>query len=551
MGKPRTAQLNPTQIQLHLSMRAGLDLRRRDPMKFFRWASAAQSKIAKYLALGLEVLARFGNSAGKTHGASHIVVAICRGIEMLDGQRLPKLRQPVVAWVLTKTRRQQVDAAQAAYLEAIGDWPHEIAWDNRAKHYIDSIWIATRWCQHRGGTHCSHCSRLVFHCEQSGVETMLGGRVDIIHADEPPSEKIWREARSRIRAGARLLLLITATPLYRRDWDWMARDFQHVQDAPRAGRVEIRSNLDENRFLPAATREQLIQNWANDVLFDARRWGDYVDAAGLCPFAAALLKRVEGQCREPLEVKRVKIEMERESSSGLVLEHRQVQVQMWWHREPSETYWVLCDPSTGVEDEKHDPAGIHVYARRRRRLVARYDGYCGAHGLGILAAKLARYYNLAWVDVETNGGYGRGTLAALTRRAKYTQINYRQVEAEPGKYRDVLGWETTHSLRGEMTAGVQRELEEGSIVIPSREVLSTLRNITVDNTGKYLAAPGRHDEDFILLGRNAVLSQFRPEAPLVEVAHRPSMARALEQDLKRKVLHQEEDESGRPLRRGR
>lgn len=544
-------RLNGTAFQLHLSMRAGLDVRRRDPLKFFAWASKAQAKIARYLAQGLEVLARFGNSAGKTHGASHIVVAICRGIPRLDGVDLPRLRQPVVAWVLTKTRRQQVDAAQAAYLEAVGDWPHEIAWDNRAKHYIDSIWIATRWCIHGGGTHCHHCSRIVFHCEQSGVETMLGGRVDIIHADEPPAERIWREARSRIRAGARLLLLITATPLYRKDWDWMARDFQHCTDREVSGRIEILSNLDENRFLPAETRRQLIQNWAGDVLFDARRWGKYVDAAGRCPFASHLLTRMEVSCREPVETKFVKIEMERDTSRGVVLTHAKAPVQLWWHREPYETYWVLCDPSTGVEDEKHDPAGIHVYARRKPRLVARYEGYCGAHGLGILAAKLARYYNLAWVDVETNGGYGRGTISALSRRAHYTQINFRQVEEEPGKYRDVLGWETTAPLRGQMTAGVQRLTEEGGVVIPSRDVLSTLRNITVTDTGKYLAAPGRHDEDFILLGRAMLLFETRPDAPLAAHEKRARMSEALRKDVGRTVIVDDDDDDSGPRLRTR
>lgn len=532
-----------------LTIRAGLDIRRRDPLKFFSWCSKAQADIARWLAAGCEVLARFGNSAGKTHGAAHVVVAVCRGLAALDGVALPKLRQPVVAWVLTKTRRQQVDSVQAAYLEALGDWPHEIAWDNRAKNYIDSIWISTRWCIHGGGTHCPHCSRIVIHCEQSGVESMLGGRVDVIHADEPPAERIWREARSRIRAGARLLLLITATPLYRKEWAWMATDFQQCEGTPRNGRVEIRSNLDENRFLPPETRRQLISNWQGDPLFDARRWGDYVDAAGRCPFDPRLLKRMEAVAREPVEVKRVKIEMERDTSRGIVLAHAHAPVQMWWKREPNESYWVLCDPSTGVEDEKHDPAGIHVYARRTPRLVARYDGYCGAHGLGILAAKLGRYYNLAWVDVETNGGYGRGTLSALSRRARYPQINFRQVEEEPGRYRDVLGWETSVPMRGQMTAGVQRLTEEGGVLIPSREVLSTLRNITINDAGKYLAAPGRHDEDFILLGRAMVLFETRPEAPLAVHERRPKMAEAARRDMGRAVISQDdEDEDRQPLR---
>lgn len=528
--------MNPTQIQLFLNLRAGLDVRRRDPLQFFSWASKQQASLFRYLAQGLEVLAQFGNSTGKTYGAAHGVVAIARGIEVLDGVRLPKLRRPAVIWVLTKTRRAQVDAAQAAYLEALGGHPHEIAWDNRAKNYIDTIWVSTSWCDHKHGTHCGSCSRIVFHCEQSGVETMLGGRVDLIHSDEPPNEKIWREARSRKRAGAQLLLLITATPLYRKDWYWMSVDFTDCTDRPRRGRVTVRSNLDDNRFLSKADKEKLISNWQGDNLFDARRWGDYVDATGMCPFKREWLKRVEARCFEPRRILKAKIETQRDSARGIVLEHRTVKVEQWWPREPGETYWVLCDPSTGVEDATHDPAGIHVYARRRPRLVARYDGYVGAFGLGILAAKLARYYNGAWVDVETNGGYGLPALQALSRRMRYTNLMYREVEAEPGKFREVLGWETTFPLRGQFTAHVQQWLEENSEPhIPSFGVISTLKNITVDAHGKYLAANGRHDEDFILAGRGIYLLSTRPETAIPDVVPRSGMKAALEGELRRPV----------------
>lgn len=542
--------MNPTQVQLFLNLTAGLDIRRRDPLKFFRWCSTQQAKVFRFLGLGLEVLARFGNSAGKTWGAAHGVVAILRGLDELDGVKLPRIRRPAVWWVLTKTRRAQVDAAQEAYLHAIGGWPHEIAWDNRAKHYIDSIWIATRWCSHGHGSHCGNCSRLVFHCEQSGVETMLGGRVDGIHSDEPPNEKIWREARSRKRAGAQLLLLITATPLYRKDWYWMATDFTDCEERPKRGRVEVRSSIDDNIFLSKADRDKLIQNWQGDDLFDARRWGEYVDSAGSCPFKRQLLKRVEARCSEPRHIMRAKVETERDTAQGIVVSHQAVQVEQWWPRERGETYWVLCDPSTGVDDDKHDPAGIHVYARRKPRLVARYDGYIAAYGLGILAAKLARYYNGAWLDVETNGGYGRAALHSASRRARYTNLMYREVEQEPGKFRDVLGWETTHPLRGQFISHWQQWLEEQDEPhIPSFGVISTLKNITVDNHGKWLAAEGRHDEDFILGGRGLYLLATRPEAGEAAKPERKGLKAVLEKELRRPVLGVNEPDGQPRLRR--
>lgn len=550
---------DPTALQVYLNLQSGLDADRRDPLHGFRWASKAQASIAVHLALMAEVLARFGNSAGKTSGVAAIFVAMCRGLKTLNGVRLPDVRMPMVHWVLTKTRRQQVDSVQAEYLRWLGGHPHQVAWDNRAKHYIDSIWVSTPWCSHGHDAHCHTCSRIVFHCEQSGLESALGGRIDSCHADEPPDWRIWREIRSRKRAGRRLLLVISATPLYRKDWEEMARDFVDCDGHIRNGRIEIRSSLMDNEFLTDADRQELVEKWGGrivngkpekgeraDPLFEARVWGDYSDASNLCPFAPGLLRRWESRCVEPLVTKTMQIEAERDTERGIVLEHRKALVDIWWPREKYESYWVLVDPSTGIESDSHDPAGIHVYARRKRRLVARYDGFLGAHGVGILAGKLARYYNGATVDVEVTGGYGRGALQAL-RTMGYHHLNWREVTLSPGKVIQKLGWDTTAPLRGEFMAGVQRALEEDSVVIPSRAVLSTLRGIIVGPGGKYLAQVGRHDEDLILLGRATWLFANRPEYPVESRERRPEMGEALSRELGR-PLAEPKSATGRRVR---
>lgn len=561
MGMSLAPELtDATATQIYLNLHAGLDEERQDPLKFFRWASKKQARIAYFLSLWLEVLARFGNSAGKTSGVAAIFVALCRGLKVLDGQRLPEMRQPIVHWVLTKTRRQQVDSVQAEYLRWLGNAVHQIAWDNRAKHYIDSIWVATPWCTHGHDAHCHNCSRIVFHCEQSGVQTALGGRVDSCHADEPPDWRIWSEIRSRKKAGRKLLLAITATPLYRKDWEEMARDFHACEEQPRDGRVEIRSSLMDNQFLTDDDRwEFVVKLWGgtfedgepkktdrSDALFEARVWGDYVDASGQCPFPSAYLRRWDKRTFDPILSKTMQIEAERDTEKGIVLEHRKAIVDIWWRREPLESYFVLVDPSTGMEDAKHDPAGIHVYARRKPRLVARYDGYLGAHGVGILAGKLARYYNGALVDVEVTGGYGRGSLQAL-RRMGYTNLNWRDVELSPGRVIRKLGWDTTGPLRGQFMAGIQRSLEENSIHVPSRAVLSTLRGMIVGPGGKYIAQAGRHDEDGILLGRASYLFMERPESPVRAEEVRVTMAKALERETGRPVI-EHPDEKGPRIR---
>jgi hypothetical protein len=48
------------------------------------------------------------------------------------------------------------------------------------------------------------------------------------HADEPPKEHIWNEVRARGHAGAPFVRIITATPLIRRQWTWLKKQYKSV-----------------------------------------------------------------------------------------------------------------------------------------------------------------------------------------------------------------------------------------------------------------------------------------------------------------------------------
>lgn len=495
---------------------------RRDPLLGFHFMSEAQRQLFLQCHDN-EVYWRSGNSGGKTAGGAALGVALARGIEELDGVKLPKLGLPNLGWVITQSYKQQVDASQRAYLKWLGEWPHDVSYvAGKAKGYIETIYVSTALCKHGHGQSCSNCSRIVFHCEES--DSSIGGRIDWAHGDEPPSEQIWREVRGRRTAGRPFIKFITATPLDPQRWMWIQEDFaaclvyasKHITGGeemfgtPAGGRAEIRSTIYDNKALRKEDIQGFITDFRGDPFFDARVRGEYVDATGQCPFDVTAIDRWQTRCR-PGRADKVIVQTEMDRDDGRFVTAVKVDIETWWDAEPGEKYLVIADPASGIVKRGHDPAGLCVFARKHPRLVARFNGYLAPHGLGSLAGILATRYNKALVDVEMNAGYGGPFLTGLGR---YSNINKDTDPDKPGYVNQRLGFRVTAANRGELIGSIQQALIEDGIEVLSVDVLSTLRNVvltvTASGHSKYQARPGKHDEDMIILGRALYLMATRP-----------------------------------------
>jgi hypothetical protein len=182
-----------------------------------------------------------------------------------------------------------------------------------------------------------------------------------------------------------------------------------------------------------------------------------------------------------------------------------VQVEVFHRLRPGRGYYVPVDPSTGIDDGKHDPGGLHVVEVGTGDLMARYNGYIGSYGLGVLAAGLARQYGDAGVDPEVTGGWGEGVLRGLSD-SHYGNVCHEQKALTPGAWRTDLGFKTTWESRSGMIAAIQSWLAAWRVGIkygncPSRPVLQCLLDTILDDAGKAVAAPGFNDEDLILRGQ--------------------------------------------------
>lgn len=509
---------------------------RADPLSAFQWPSEKHARWAAYAAMGIESSLRAANMGAKTYSGAAWVLGCMQGRSELGGVRLPAVKVPSVWGVLVPSHEQQVESSQAALLHWLGNWPHDVAWINQVANKASMIHVATRLCRHGDGTHCPTCSRLKFYSQES-PESVLGQRADGWWSDEPYLKSMWQEIRKNCR-----YRILTWTPLEQSIWEPVEADFGEVTDTePRHGRVQVTAALHDNRFLSERRKAELIESYRGDPFAHARITGELVDAEGATPWGDLGLQRLQAmllKCREGEWY-----------DFTLAAAHRSVEksvrLEVWHEFERDECYYADIDGSLGIADDGsepdskkiakgRDPSGLHVYARRNPRLVARYGGYLVPKVLGHFAARVSRLYGERMlVDVESQGGFGEGVLDGL-HEAGYRYVLGGDRLPSQAHGRRALSFQTTAVTRPLYIAAVQDQILHGGIEIASRDVVRSALRMRVDKTGKILARKGMHDEDVILLGRAAYwMGRNAPEPFHVEREGESDMAREIRLQLER------------------
>ena len=430
-------------------------------------------------------------------------VGLARGLKALDGEPLPEMPVPNGGFGAIRSYKQSTHGTLAAYRQMLGRWPHKQVSTAGSLDYIGKIYVKPDAVDY-GDFH--DWSLIEFY--SGGGVPPEGARIHWAHGDEPPEEEFWREIRFRGIRNRTLFLFITATPLKKSEWLWLRSDFPVAPNIPAGGRVTVVSTVYDNKALSAAHIAKLEAAAKNDPLEKARLLAEFVSIDDMNPFSEAALNRWAKRCVKPERVA-ISIESQRDVAGGRFVEEVPVAYERWEKCEPDESYMLIADPSLGKKSPVHDPAGIHVYARVKPRLVARYNGYLPPFALGNLINHLGLEYARALVDVEMNAGYGDAVINALMAK-RYTNISMDDYADKPGDFATRLGFRTTAANRGELIGALQRALMEDSVAVWSEDVVKCLMEITIDERGKILAGSGAHDEDMILLGRACHLLETRP-----------------------------------------
>jgi hypothetical protein len=477
--------------------------RRRNPLDYYQGNGIGTDKLLRYIAHPDvdEVWWVSSNSGGKTYNCSALGVSFALNRPYLDGRRIPQFGWTNVGWVNTQSYKQQVDSSQKAYLEHIGEHPHDISWVDYGKGYIDTLYVAGAHCTHGTARHCLRCSRIVFMCEQSDAD--VGGRIDWSHIDEPCSKRRLDEIRARRQAGRMFKRFASVTFLKRSDWEWWVRDLEGCEDTPRRdlNRVWYRTVLRDNKMLSAEDIRKFEADFARSDLRDARLYGLLVDVDSDCPLDIAVLQQLKRRCVRGLDIPFI-VNAQTQRGLANVIAPTSATVEQWWKYEQDEEYCGLLDPSQGIKSVRRDPGALHIYALRQPRLVARYSGYIGAYGLGGLAVRLLQDYGDARCDIDMTGGYGTATVVAM-QQLGFTNFHY-EIKHERARQTQVqIGYRIHATNRGDLMANLQEFCTNPDVMVLSAEVFDSLMGLSIDFKGKIAAVEGSRfkDDDAVCLAR--------------------------------------------------
>lgn len=512
-------------------VRAGLAARERDPLTYWRHSSTQSLEATRLLADFDELYARAANKGGKTEWMFAAGLAMLQKRRTLDGVPLPQWRGKLDGICLVLDYKQQKLSVQQTVLRLLGQNVYKPHW--KGDRVLSSLLIQPREGPAAESSDVGTWSSLEF-LSQENMSAGVGARADLVLGDEPPKEPIWRETRKAAHAGRRIVRMMAVTPLLRRQWEWLKRDYGDPGRGSitrHADWAEVRWSVFDNKALPDADVEKLLREYAHDPWRLARIYGDYFDASGDCPWDIGVLNAMEAEwCKADPEIYDWRIQREVPGEQGLVRRWATAEVHVYEHYTPGRLCYVNVDPSRGIQSPNHDPGAVLVLEQGTGNLLAEYNGYLGAFGLGVLAAALARQYGDATVDPESNSGWGEGVLRGLAE-AGYGNVSHTRKMAQPGRFEVDLGFLTSHTTRGAMIEAIQAWIDayRGGIPYarcPSRRVLQALRDCVLDDLGRVAAAPGTHDEFVILWGQGLRKTQrVRADANLARPVRPPPRRR--------------------------
>ncbi len=155
-------------------------------------------------------------------------------------------------------------------------------------------------------------------------------------------------------------------------------------------------------------------------------------------------------------------------------------------------YVVGADVAEGVSGGDYSTAT--VFNRRTGEEVAFFRGHLAPDKFGAKLDALGRKFNNALMVVEVNN-HGLTTVTAL-RNLMYPQLYFRpnKFDTMGTKWSERLGWKTTKVTRPLMIDDLNEALNEGSLILHSKEILDEMITFVFDAGNSMVAMSGFHDD---------------------------------------------------------
>jgi hypothetical protein len=177
-------------------------------------------------------------------------------------------------------------------------------------------------------------------------------------------------------------------------------------------------------------------------------------------------------------------------------------LRVWARPKPSSHYVLGSDVAEGIEidgapaSDTRDNSSTDVLDRTTGEQVCQLHGKLTPDEFGKQNAILGRWYNNAFVGVESNAGYGLHVLETMKSENYHDHLLYRQQVMDESTRRPTtkLGWRTTKANRKTLMSNLDMALRAGEVLVNSSETLDELRSFVVKPDGRIEAGNGRKDD---------------------------------------------------------
>lgn len=199
--------------------------------------------------------------------------------------------------------------------------------------------------------------------------------------------------------------------------------------------------------------------------------------------------------------------------------------RLWQRPQKGRQYVIAADVAEGIEidgapsDDRHDYSVADVLDRNTGEQVCQLHGKITPDELGRCLALLGRWYNNAFVGVESNAGYGLHVLDEMQDAEYPPDLLYRQqvIDEKTRRPTTKLGWRTTKANRKSVCSALDAALRSSALVINCFETQDELRSFVRKPDGRVEHSDGHKDDRVFSL---AIANHMLEAAPPMDM--RPS-----------------------------
>ena len=181
-------------------------------------------------------------------------------------------------------------------------------------------------------------------------------------------------------------------------------------------------------------------------------------------------------------------------SENNILSNPKGYLKIWEWPEKNGQYVIGADVAEGLEKGDYSCAYVLKTNPPSPKIVAEYHGHLEPHKFGSELYKLGKYYNSAYIGVESNN-HGISVIDNLVKVLHYENFYFTRIrDSLTNKITDKLGWTTNSVTKPLMMDSVAKALSEKSVYVPVIELVNEMLSFVFDERGKMGGTGKTHDD---------------------------------------------------------